>query len=100
MPRSETCAETDSCPLCHSRVPVAPLFFRIHVFVVMSHSQRVKNSCELTTIATKEHCLKACLQMEVIKVLVEVVRVISAKLFQYTALLLWKNAAFTDSLQL
>lgn len=44
------CAKTDSCSLCHSRGLEAPLFFKIHVFLMMSRSQGVKNSCELTTI--------------------------------------------------
>lgn len=52
MPRTKKCAKTDSCPLFHSRGLGAPLFFKIHVFLLMSHSQGVKNSCESTTIAT------------------------------------------------
>lgn len=30
----------------------AALFFKIHVFLLMSHSQAVKNSSELTTLMT------------------------------------------------
>lgn len=83
MPQTKKCAQTDSCPLCHCRGQEVPLFFKIHVFLLKSHSQGVKSVYELTTsfLKTALSCLKGCLQMEVIKVLVDVIRVISANLF-------------------
>ena len=70
MPRTKKCVTTDSCPLFRSRGLGAPLFFKIHVFLLMSRSQGVRNFCELTIIATYRalSChLMGWFQMEVIR---------------------------------
>lgn len=46
------CAKSDSHPPCPSWGLGAVLFFEKHVFVVRSHSQMVKDSCEVASIAS------------------------------------------------